>query len=200
MDFLQVNQLPDSLQTVVSSKELAAGQVLFSQGEPTEAIFAVESGCIKLVHYTEEGKLINHYSVRTGESFAETALFNNAYDCTAIADVPSQTLILPKQHFLTALRQHPDLAEAFIMQLAQHLHENKILLELRSIRSASKRVLHYLHLSVQPDGITVNLARPLKDIAAALGLTPEALSRALKQLQQAGTIERRKRKVKLRKE
>lgn len=200
MKLAHLNQLPAELQAMLSCKDLAVGQALFAQREPAAAIFMLESGSIQLLNYTEDGQQINHYSVRAGESFAEVALFYEHYVCTAIANAPSRVLVLPKQPYLTALRSDPKIAEAFMALLAQRLHENKILLELRSIRSAQKRVLHYLQLNVQSDGITVNLDRSLKAIADDLGLTPEALSRALKQLHKEEKINRRKRKVTLRKE
>uniref|UniRef100_A0A832H3I7 Crp/Fnr family transcriptional regulator n=1 Tax=Oscillatoriales cyanobacterium SpSt-402 TaxID=2282168 RepID=A0A832H3I7_9CYAN len=200
MKLPQLNQFPAELQAVISFKDLLAGQILFTQHEPTSAVFILESGHIQLVNYTEDGQQINHYSVRTGESFAEVSLFDEVYVCTAIAQTTSRVLVLPKQPFLKTLRHHPDFAYTFMAQLAQRLHENKILLELRSIRSAQRRVFHYLQLNVQSDELTINLERPLKEIADDLGLTPEALSRALKQLQKEGIISRRKRKVTLRKE
>lgn len=200
MSFSQITQLPAELQAMVSFKNLAAGQILFAQHEPTEAVFILQSGQIRLVNYTEDGQQINHYSIRVGESFAEVALFHEHYVCTAIAITSSRVMVLPKQPYLLALKQHPDLALTFMAQIAQRLHESKILLHLRSIRSASKRVLHYLQLNVQADGITVYFDHPLKEVADDLGLTPEALSRALKQLHKEGVIHRRKRNVTLRKE
>ena len=200
MKLSQLNQLPAELQALLSYQTLAAGQTLFAQHEPATAIFILEAGAIQLLNYTEDGQQINHYSVRVGESFAEVALFYERYVCTAIAHAPSRVLVLPKQPFLTALNASPALAVTFMQQLAQRLHESKILLELRSIRSAPKRVLHYLQLNVQSDGMTVDFDRSLKAIANDLGLTPESLSRALKQLHKEGKINRRKRKVTLHKE
>ncbi len=199
MNFSQLNQLPPELQAIATIKDLATGHILFAQHEEAEAIFILVSGRIRLIHYTEDGQQIHHYSVKAGESFAEVALFNEVYGCTAIANASSQVLALPKQPFLIALRQHPDLAETFMERLAYRLHESKILLELRSIRSAQKRVLRYLQLNVQTDDITVTLDRPLKEIAEDLGLTPESLSRALKNLHREGIVDRMQRKVTLRK-
>lgn len=178
MNRLQLHQLPAELQAVASFRNLETGQVLFDQGEPIEAVYILESGCIQLLNYTEEGLQINHYSVRPGESFAEVALFHERYVCTAIANLRSRILVLPRSAFLKALKVHPDLAEIFMAQLAKRLHESKILLELRSIRSARRRVLHYLQLNVQPDGITVNLDTPLKDISkieTAIGASKTSL-------------------------
>lgn len=198
MNRLQVNQLPAELQAVVSMRDLAAGEILFAQSEPVEAAFFLESGQIQLVSYTDDGQQIHHYTVYAGESFAEMALFKEHYFCTAIASVASKVLVLPKQAYLAALKSYPDLTVTLMAQLAERLHESKILLELRSIRSAQKRVLYYLRLNTQADGITVKFDRPLKEIATDLGLTPEALSRTLKQLHNHKLIHREKRKVTLR--
>jgi CRP/FNR family transcriptional regulator, dissimilatory nitrate respiration regulator len=200
MNRLQFNQLPSALQAAVSYKVLATGEILFNQREPVEAAYYLEIGQIHLVHYTEDGELLHHYTVRAGESFAEVALFKEHYLCTAIADAPSRVLLLPKQAYLAALKTDPMLAIAFMEQLAERLHETRLLLQLRSIRSAQKRVLHYLQLNVQADGRTVPMERPLKEIADDLGLTPEALSRALNQLQKQQVVNRMKRKVVLCKE
>jgi len=198
MNRLQFNHLPAHLQAMVSVKDLETGEVLFAQQEPVEAAYILQSGQIRLVGYTDDGQQIHHYTVQPGESFAEVALFKEYYLCTAIAVAPSKVLTLPKQSYLAVLKSDPDLAITFMAQLADRLHESKILLELRSIRSAQKRVLHYLQLNVQADGVTVNLDCPLKEIADDLGLTPESFSRALKQLHNQDLIKRGKRKVTLR--
>jgi CRP-like cAMP-binding protein len=198
MKRFQFAQLPTELQALISVRDLASEQILFTQREVVEAAFLLESGRIQLVNYTEDGQKIHHYTVRPGESFAEVALFHEHYLCTAIANLPSRVLLLPKQPFLNALKSNLELADAFTAQLAYRLHETKLLLELRSIRSAQNRLLHYLHLNVQADGVTVNLNRPLKEIAEDLGLTPEALSRSFKQLEVQGVIHRNNRKITLR--
>jgi CRP/FNR family transcriptional regulator, dissimilatory nitrate respiration regulator len=195
MNFSQLNQLPAVLKAAVYSRDLSNGEILFTQNDRAEAIFMLKSGSILLLNYTEDGQQVNHYTAREGELFAELVLFKDVYLCTAIANRPSRVLVLPKQPFLKGLEQSPELAEAFMAQLAQRLHESKILLELRSIRSAPKRVLHYLRLLPQTDEKAVILDRPLKDIAGDLGLTPEAFSRALSQLQKAGKISRDRRKI-----
>lgn len=199
MDFLTPDSLPLNLQTAIAYRDLAAGQTLFHQGDQALAIYWVESGRIRLTDYTKDGQTINHYILRAHESFAEAALFSDIYECTAIADLPSRVAVLPKQPFLTALRDHSDLSTAFMAQLAQRIHGLKILLDLRSMRSARERVLRYLLLAAPSGQTLVNLDRSLKDIADDLGLTPEALSRALAQLQKEGAITRMKRQITLHK-
>ncbi|NJR66856.1 MAG: Crp/Fnr family transcriptional regulator [Leptolyngbyaceae cyanobacterium CRU_2_3] len=201
MNSLRPEQFPADLQALIEYRELANGQTLFYKGDLTQAAFWLETGQLRLLHYTPDGQAVNHYRIRAGESFAEVALFINVYDCTAIAEAPSRVALLPKQFILEALGQSPDLAEMMMKQLAWRLHQAKILLELRSIRSARDRVLHYLKLSAEQlsdqlsDQLFVHLDQPMKRLAEDLALTPEALSRALTQLETEQIISRQKRMV-----
>jgi CRP-like cAMP-binding protein len=63
-------------------------------------------------------------------------------------------------------------------------------LEQRNIRSAHDRVRHYLALNVGTDGRTVQLRGTVKELAAELGLTHEAVYRALSELAANGETER----------
>jgi CRP-like cAMP-binding protein len=71
-------------------------------------------------------------------------------------------------------------------------------LERRNIRGARDRVRHFLAFNTGPDERTVVLHRTLKDLAAELGLTHEALYRALADLATDGEIKRFKNKIVLR--
>jgi CRP/FNR family transcriptional regulator, dissimilatory nitrate respiration regulator len=195
MDFSEINQLPAALQAVAMYQHLSNGQVLFHRNELSQAIYAVKAGQIRLLHYTRSGQAISHYTVYAGEICAEIALFLDTYTCNAIAEEPTQVLAFPKQEFLNALQQDSNFATAFMMQLSYRLHTTKVMVELRSIRSAQERVLHYLRLLAPPEKNTVVLEQPLKNIASDLGISPEVLSRTLTQLASDGAIAREKRKI-----
>jgi CRP/FNR family transcriptional regulator, dissimilatory nitrate respiration regulator len=188
MEFLDL--VPDNVRNAISSNDLVAGQTLFLEKDTAEAFYALEFGQIRLLHYAESGQSVLHYFVEPGESFAEVTLFSDTYLCTAIAEVPSRVFKFPKQSFLEALQQDINLSSRMMEQLALRLHKAKILITTRSIRSARDRVLHYLQIAAQPDRTTVTLERPLKEIAEEIGISPEALSRALRELQQQGIITR----------
>lgn len=188
---LVVSELPLELKSRVTYQELTKDQILFQQGEPTQAVFWVESGRLRLVSFTEQ-QMITHYSVDTGESFAETALYFDTYACTAIAEKPTQVIAIPKQVFLEALRQSPSLSEQYLAHLTHRFAAVKRLLELRSIRSARDRLLHYCLQQRQPDQLTVPLTQSLKGLAIELGLSPEVLSRTLNQLESEGVLSRKK--------
>ncbi len=171
-------------------RELAAGTSLFRQGDRTFAIFLVEKGRMRLVrHASDEHEVVLH-TAREGEMFAEAALFSGHYQCDAVAAVASRVRIYPKRVLLSALQGDPKLAERFMQVLAHQVHALRARLQERNIRSARERILHHLALTTGSDGRTVTLDGTLMDLAAEIGLTHEALYRALAALERAGAIER----------
>jgi DNA-binding MarR family transcriptional regulator len=68
-------------------------------------------------------------------------------------------------------------------------------LEIRNIKSARERVWQTLLLTAGGQANTITFDRPLKDLAAEIGLTHEAFYRALAELEKAGRIRRARRRV-----
>ncbi|MCU0569297.1 MAG: Crp/Fnr family transcriptional regulator [Oculatellaceae cyanobacterium Prado106] len=197
MDFSEINQLPPPLQSAATYQFLTKGQILFNRNEQAERIYAVKSGQIRLLHHTQTGQVIQHYVVQPGELCAEVILFLDRYTCCAIAETDTEVVAFPKSDFLNMLQQNPDFALAFMRQVSYRLHMTKMTVELRSIRSATERVLHYLQFITPPEQGTVTLEKPFKEIATELGMSSEALSRALNQLEEQGAIARQKRRITL---
>lgn len=197
MDLSIPESLSPALREAITYRELAAYEVLFHQGDRAQGIFVVESGRLRLERHTREGKTVVFQVARRRESFAESALFFDVYPGDAIAEVRARVIFYPKQLLRTALRDDPDLAEDLIERLVKKSHSLQSRLELRSIRKASDRVLHYLLIQAQPGEQIVNIDRPLKDIANDLGLTPEVFYRTLARLEREGIITRAKQQITL---
>ncbi|MBD2433386.1 MULTISPECIES: Crp/Fnr family transcriptional regulator [Fischerella] len=198
MNLQSPESLPPELRHVIIHRELEPKESLFQQGDEAKAFYVVETGRLKLVRYTSDGKEVTFPIARRGEMIAEIALFSDTYPYAVIAEVASRVIIYPKQPILTALRHNSELAEDFMAMLVQKIHDLKIRLELRDIRAAHERVLRYLQYMAQlGEQTTITFDRPLKDIAVDLGLTPETLSRALTRLEREGIITRTRLQIKL---
>ena len=139
------------------------------------------------------GREIVLYVAGAGETIAEASLFSPAYHCDAIASTDALVRLYPKAAVLAAFDKDPKAAQAFTATLARQVMGLRTRLEQRNIRSARERVRHFLALNVGADGRTVELRGTLKDLAAELGLTHEALYRTLAALERAGEIKRGKR-------
>lgn len=171
------------------------GEIIIHAGEPAPMLFGVQTGKIQLVRYLENGQVSNQYALQSGAWFGEETLSNRTYQNSAIATQPSDILAVSKQTFLKLLRYEPEVSSLFVDQLVEQLHVAKTFMALRCIRSAHERVLAYLHTLKTPSSQACILARPIKEVAQQICLSPEVVSRSLRKLQDDGIIQRNQRKI-----
>jgi CRP-like cAMP-binding protein len=190
--------LPAAIRERSRVRELDAGEMLFRQGDKALAIFEIERGGLRLIRHTAASHPVVLHTARSGELFAEAALFASAYHCDAVAAAASRVRVYPKRDLLAAFRSDPALGERFMAVLARQIHTLRARLEERNIRSARERVLHHLALAAGPDGRTMPLEGTLMDLAAEIGLTHEALYRTLAELEKEGAIRRTRAGIALR--
>lgn len=97
--------------------------------------------------------------------------------------------VYPKKDVLAAMVADPVSAEGLVAYMARQLQKLRHRAELRTIRSARKRVMLYLEHHADED-MRVRIEGELQQIAAELGLTREAFYRALAHLMREGAIRR----------
>lgn len=195
-----IDMLPATIQAQIVWQDVPAGQIIFQERATADLLFFLVDGQVRLLHYTNTGQSVTHYRVEAGEFFAEIVLFLDTYACSAIADRPSRVAVIPKAALEIELRHNPELAMVFLAQMSRRLHFTKIMLELRSIRSARERLLRYLQIMIPLTGAgqsSIEFDRPFKVIAEELGLSAEVFSRTLKLLQDEGIIDRVQRRISL---
>jgi CRP-like cAMP-binding protein len=171
-------------------RSLAKGELLFRQGDRTLAIYLVSAGRVRLVRHLEDGSAVTLHTARAGETLAEAALFAKAYHCDAVAEVPAELVVMPKATLLRALENDPSASLRIARLFAGQVRDLRARLEVRNIRSAADRVLAWLRLAAEGNPPRVAIDRPWIEIASELGLTHEAVYRAIATLERNGTIER----------
>jgi CRP-like cAMP-binding protein len=181
----------------VIRREAARGETVFRQGAAATALFVVEKGRIRLVRTLHDGTSVTLHVAEAGESFAEASLSAENYHCDAIAEVPSVVLCLPKRDLLAVLAADPAESLALAGALAGQVRDLRSMLEVRNIRSAPARLLAWLRLIASGKPPVVSLRRSWTLIADELGLTREAVYRALASLEREGRIARSDHAVKL---
>jgi CRP-like cAMP-binding protein len=172
------------------TRKLDAGEFLFRQGDTAGAIFLVETGRLRLVRHLDDGTLVALHTARAGETFAEAALFADAYHCDAVAEVPSKAVAIPKSELLSAMQADVALNMVLMRLLSGHVRDLRSRLELRNIRSAKGRLLAWLRMSAVGTPPTVRLDRSWTEIASELGLSREVVYRTLADLERADAITR----------
>jgi CRP-like cAMP-binding protein len=171
----------------VTRHRFSAGATVFRQGDRATAMFLIETGRVRLARVLADGTPLILYVAQAGESFAEASLSAAHYHCDAIAETDAAVLALPKGAMLSALAADPAECLALTLALAGQVRDLRARLELRNIRSASARVLAWLRLHSSGNPPSVPMHRSWTQVADELGLTREAVYRAL------ATLERQKR-------
>lgn len=187
--------LSPAVRAVAVDRILKAGEALFRLGDKTTGLFEIVSGRVRLARVDRSGREAVLYVAGAGETIAEASLFSPHYHCDAIASTDAIVRLFPKPEVLAAFEKEPKAAQAFAATLARQVMTLRTRIEQRNIRSARGRVRHYLSVNADADGRAVALPGTLKDLAAELGLTHEALYRTISVLERAGEITRAKGRI-----
>lgn len=170
---------------------------MFRQGDPATAVFLLEAGRVRLARMLSGGSAVILQVAEAGESFAEASLSVPQYHCDAIAEIPAIIWALPKADLLAKLAREPAECLALAMVLATHVRNLRARLALRDIRSAPARLLGWLRLHAAGDPPVALPRRSWTLITEELGLTREAVYRALATLERQGHVRREARAVHL---
>jgi CRP/FNR family transcriptional regulator, dissimilatory nitrate respiration regulator len=182
-------RLAAALRSAAVERRLAAGEALFHRGDTSAGFFEIVSGRLRLDRTGADGRALTLHAAGAGESIAEASLFSPAYHCDAVAVTDTVVRLYRKSTVLAAFERDPAAAADFMAMLAHQVMTLRTRLEGRNIRSARDRLLHHLMVNAA-DGRTVILRGTLKELAAELGLSHEALYRALAALEADGEIVR----------
>ncbi|MGE5165805.1 MAG: Crp/Fnr family transcriptional regulator [Sphingobacteriales bacterium] len=189
------NWLPAPVRAAAIDRKLKSGEALFRLGDKTAGLCEIVAGRVRLARVDRSGHEIVLHVAGPGETMAEASLFSPTYHCDAIASTNATVRVYPKREVLAAFDRDPKAAQAFSATLARQVMNLRTRIEQRNIRSARERVRHYLVLNAGADQRTVELHGTIKDIAAELGLTHEALYRTLAALERAGEVKRGRGKI-----
>lgn len=169
-------------------RRFAPGDAVFRAGEAASGLHLLVAGQVTLQRPLADGSLaVVHRAIAT-DTFAEAAVFAEAYHCDAVAAGHAVVRIVPRAAVQSALESVPGFAAAFAARLAGQVQGLRARAEILSMRGAVDRTAAFLALLAR-DG-EVEFGRPVKHVAAEIGLTHEALYRALAALRRSGRIER----------
>lgn len=167
---------------------------LFSEGAEGEAMYLLARGQVQLHKHAPDGTEVVIKVVRPGESFAEVVLFEQRrYPVTATALTDVRVYAIPVSA-VRALLEYADFREDFlssVMRRMRYLAERVIYLTACDVEDRLRRFLREQY----GDAPVVQVAISKRDIARAIGATPETLSRVLRRLESDGELRWRGRRL-----
>jgi CRP/FNR family transcriptional regulator len=175
------------LEAICVPRALARREVLFHEGDKAYAIYACTRGSIRLHQTAPSGQEVVIKLVKPGEWFAEAVLFErDRYPVTATALEPSRVLMVPRHPF-ECLLEDPDFRRDFIANLLRKLRYLAGQVQALAAFDVEERLFRFLRDRFgNAREIRTSLSK--KDVAAAVGATPETLSRVLLKLKASGRL------------
>ena len=159
--------------------------LLFMECSEGKAVYLLTSGSVQLVKTNMEGRETVIKTVKEGELFAEVILFEQSeYPVTAIACTEAEVIELPRAGFLKLLNEEEFRNDFMAMLMRKQRYLAERIQQITSM-DVEARFVEFLreHYGEKQD-IIPDL--PKKDIASAIGATPETFSRLLQKLEKRG--------------
>ena len=129
------------LEGVFARREFAAGEKVFSLGEPGDSLYIVGTGSVELFVKDNAGSKIVLMLCGPGEVFGELSLFDGgARTASAVALEGSTLLVLDRDDLLTFLRRHPDAALDLLTTMGQRIRSTDEMLRRRVARNINEEM------------------------------------------------------------
>jgi len=171
---------------VASVRGFDKGAVLFGEGDPSDVLYTVVTGRVKIVKLTERGTDVILEILGPGDPVGAVAVYEaRPYPATALALEPTTCLLVGRQAFFALLEAHPTLVRGMLVGLTQRLMELTNRLTALSggrIEGRLARMLLKLATDVgQPraDGVFIPMALSRQELADMIGTTIETSIRVM---------------------
>jgi len=169
-----------SRRRVVDKREL-----LFMEGAEGRAIYLLISGSLQLVKTSIDGRETVIKTVKQGELFAEVILFEKPrYPVSAVARTKVEVIELPRAGFLRLLDERDFRNDFMAMLMVKQRYLAERIQQLTAMDVEARFVEFLREHYGEAGNITPDLSK--KDIASAIGATPETFSRLLQKLEKRG--------------
>ncbi len=188
--------LAPALHALCEDHSLGAGDVLFLTRQKPRWMHFVTQGEVVLERHGHNGEMACLQRCQHG-FVAEASLTSDRYHCDARTTRPSRLTRIPMQALRQALHDDRDFSVRWIQMLSAEVRQLRLSHERLTLPKVQDRVLHLIDTEGHQGRYTLNGS--VKQLAAQLAVTHEALYRALAELERDRRIERSYGMLRLRK-
>ena len=183
------------LAPVASVKSFDKGATIFSEGDPSDFLYTILKGRVKVVKMIPSGKEVILEIFGAGDPVgAVVAYEGRPYPASAVALETTSLLLVRRAPFFALLETHPSLARGFMLGLTHRIVE----LTRRIPEVAGGRVeTRFAHLFLKladkmgrpgTEGIEIPMALSRQDLADLTGTTIETCIRIMSRWSKEGLV------------
>jgi CRP/FNR family transcriptional regulator len=181
-----------------SVEEFRKKENVFSEGDPSDWLYGVLNGKVKITKISADGKEIILEVISPGDVFGAVAVMRGfPYPANAAAMEDTRLLKVSRTNFLKILDGYPSVMYCMMQNLGDRMkgtHESlkNIALEKVSSRIASLLLKLAEKSGVEtPEGTVIDFKLTKQDIADMVGTTVETSIRTMSQFKKRGIVEER---------
>jgi CRP/FNR family transcriptional regulator, dissimilatory nitrate respiration regulator len=177
-------------------RAFASGDLLWREGDDAGMLVAIESGRVKIYRVLPNGNAVTLYLFGPGDVFGFMPFLDGRpYPASAQALEDVSAMVVSRADLQAAFRKDPEVALALVRLLATRLRQAFDRIERSSLPEVLPRVASALVTLVPeeaPAGSLLVIELPVRssEFAAAIGVAPESLSRAITRLVEARILHR----------
>jgi CRP/FNR family transcriptional regulator, cyclic AMP receptor protein len=174
--------------------EYRAEQIVFSQGDPADAVFYIQSGKVKLTVVSKQGKEAVIAMLGTNDFFGEGCLAGQAQRIATAATMTYSVIVrLEKTAIVRVIQEEPAFAGMFIAHLLAHAIRVEADLLDQLFNSSEKRLARVLLLLAnfgkdeKPEPILATISQ--ETLADMIGTTRSRVSFFMNKFRKMGFID-----------
>ena len=170
-----------------------AGEMFIGDTDRAHAFYVIITGQIKLYKSSPEGREQTLNLLGPGDPFGMcTAFAIDSFPANAMALEESGILLIPGPVMEAIAMTEPRLLVNIIQVLSERLRESMSLIESLSLKEIPQRLASFLIDALSREGRPgmnqLALTVTQRELAKILGATPEALSRGIRKMSNAGML------------
>jgi CRP/FNR family transcriptional regulator, cyclic AMP receptor protein len=180
------------------TRRIEKGQILFSEGDPSESVLVLVSGHMKVLTYSKDGSEFIVNTVLPGETMGEVGVLSGCpRSATIQATEVSEVLVLPGDTIMDLISERPVLAVALLQRLSHLVRRitgvatDLVFLDLK------QRVAKYL-LQMEPaDHRPARSNMNQSQLAANIGASRQRVNACLREFHRQGWIDMESRSLRV---
>ncbi len=175
------------------------GEIVFWEGEPCAGLHILRRGSVKLFKISPQGREMIVQIFSEGDSFNEVPVFDESTNPINVAALgEAEIWVVACQVIRQTVQEHPEMAQAIILNLSANLRMLVRLVEELSFYQVTNRLARLISQLPEEQLLGSTDQRLTQDeLAARLGTVREVVARSLKQLERSGAIEVSRRQIQI---
>jgi CRP/FNR family cyclic AMP-dependent transcriptional regulator len=173
--------------------EYHKGEIVFSQGDPADAVFYIQSGKVKVTVVSEQGKEAVVAMLGTNDFFGEGCLAGQARRIATVATIMDSVIVrLEKAAIVRVIHREPAFSEMFIAHLLSRAIRVEADLVDQLFNSSEKRLARLLLLLAnfgkeeKPEPILAKISQ--ETLADMIGTTRSRVSSFMNKFRNSASL------------